>query len=320
MMKKLSVSAPGKLLIAGEYAVLEGSKALVAAVNRRVIIRCASNAAGHLEDPMQAAPGTPMPEIARVFELEGEALPALDVDNSALYRGGRKLGLGSSAAQAVAAAGFLFAKRGAPLEAAQLFKLAHAAHQRVAPRGSGVDVLASAHGGLLLADPSRLHEPSRLDPGRVFGGLSMSVIDTGMSARTSTFLDAIEAHRASSPAASRRAFKALHSAMNSVEGAIARQSDGDLLEALDEYNQAMRALGELTSLPIVEERLSAIGALARECGGVSKPSGAGGGDIAVAFFPDAERRQAFERRASEAYFEPIALELDLEGARLESIH
>lgn len=148
----------------------------------------------------------------------------------------------------------------------------------------------------------------------------MSVIDTGMSARTSTFLDAIEAHRASSPAASKRVFKALHSAMDSVEGAIGRESADDLLGALDEYNQAMRALGELTSLPIVEERLSAIDALARECGGVSKPSGAGGGDIAVAFFPDAERRQAFERRASEAYFEPIALELDLEGARLESIH
>ncbi|HKU42775.1 MAG TPA: hypothetical protein VJR89_31670, partial [Polyangiales bacterium] len=50
------VSAPGKMMIAGEYAVLHGSEALVAAVDRRALARFAS--AG---DP------TPSPEAVAAF-------------------------------------------------------------------------------------------------------------------------------------------------------------------------------------------------------------------------------------------------------------
>lgn len=307
-MASFNISAPGKLLIAGEYAVLDGSKAIVAAVSRRLSIRSAP--ATELSAPLS-------PEISRVFELVRERPPALQIDASALYHGERKLGLGSSAAQAVAAAGFVFARRGESLIPGRVFELAHAAHQSVSPLGSGVDVLAAAYGGLLLADPSNLGSPARLDPSLALSGLSMSVIDTGASARTSTFLSAIEEYRLSSPAATRRAFRRLHDAMEEVERAIERHSSDDLLGAFSEYGAAMGALGELTGVPIVEERLSAIDALARAAGGVSKPSGAGGGDIAIAFFRDGEQRAAFERSALGAGFSTIDIRIDPMGACVE---
>jgi hypothetical protein len=44
-LPNLLVSAPGKMMIAGEYAVLHGAEALVAAVDRRAFARFRSGAA-----------------------------------------------------------------------------------------------------------------------------------------------------------------------------------------------------------------------------------------------------------------------------------
>ena len=61
------------------------------------------------------------------------------------------------------------------------------------------------------------------------------------------------------------------------------------------YGEAMARLGAAAGLPIVEDRLAHIAALAAEAGGAAKPSGAGGGDVAVAFFASESAAQRFER-------------------------
>jgi len=95
----VSFSAPGKLFLAGEYAVLAGGTAVVAAVDRRAVARFVP----------RAAPSSPL--IAEAVKAvhqhcEVHALPLVDgapeVDSSALNENGRKLGLGSSAAATVA--------------------------------------------------------------------------------------------------------------------------------------------------------------------------------------------------------------------------
>jgi phosphomevalonate kinase len=93
------VSAPGKLMLLGEYAVLEGGLALAMAVNRRAVGRRASDG---------AAAGL-SPVVAAVFEAARRAgFPPplnIEIDTSAFRDdAGLKLGLGSSAAAAVIAA------------------------------------------------------------------------------------------------------------------------------------------------------------------------------------------------------------------------
>ena len=96
-MNRVGASAPGKALLCGEYAVLEGAPAVVAAVDRRVTVSWT--------DDVVSMP----PEVEATLELGrarcGNVPGMLTVDARALRREDIKLGLGSSAAAAAAAAG-----------------------------------------------------------------------------------------------------------------------------------------------------------------------------------------------------------------------
>jgi len=94
-------TAPGKLILTGEYAVLDGAPALVVAVNRRVTARRRTGPYG--SSPFLVAVAE---EIARAYGKDSAAAAAaLDVvvDSSSFFLGNTKLGLGSSAAVTVAA-------------------------------------------------------------------------------------------------------------------------------------------------------------------------------------------------------------------------
>jgi phosphomevalonate kinase len=57
--------------------------------------------------------------------------------------------------------------------------------------------------------------------------------------------------------------------------------------------------------------------IARRHGGAAKPSGAGGGDLAVAFFPRGGGRAEAAREARDAGLVPIDLPMDPRGVRIE---
>ena len=59
----------------------------------------------------------------------------------------------------------------------------------------------------------------------------------------------------------------------------------------------MEMLGEAAGVPIVTPVLAHAALLAAEVGGSAKPSGAGGGDVGVAFLPDPEAAREFRARA-----------------------
>src|SRR5215472_10009477 len=131
--------APGKLLLTGAYAVLEGAPAIVTAVDRYAVA-----------DANQTDEKPPL-EVRAAF---GEDHPAPRADVRALRdETGRKLGLGSSAAALVASLGARALARGedlrSPIVRALIFRAARAAHARAQGGGSGVDVAASVHGGML---------------------------------------------------------------------------------------------------------------------------------------------------------------------------
>jgi len=67
----------------------------------------------------------------------------------------------------------------------------------------------------------------------------------------------------------------------------------DPLGMLRENANLLMHMSVETGLPYMTPSLAAIRKVAKDFGGAAKPSGAGGGDCAVALFPDEEARTAF---------------------------
>ena len=152
---------------------------------------------------------------------------------------------------------------------------------------------------------------------RAPAGLLTRVVWTGHAARTSDLVAQVRQWASREP----RAFAACSAALTETAAAFAdsfeRGQLAELLTLTARYHEGMRDLGEGAGAPIVEARLAEVARLATQCGGRAKPSGAGGGDVAIAFFTAAEDLAAFDDALAAAGFEALALTLGAPGPRLE---
>lgn len=281
--------APGKAMLIGEYAVLDGAPAVVAAVD------CFAEAA---LDPA-ATPGSPfiaaaMREAAVILAEHGRAasgpLPTPVVDTRSFSLDGQKLGVGSSASATVAALGALLAGAGLDVtdEAVRrrALRAAVAAHDEAqGVRGSGSDVLAATWGGVCA-----LNHPSPgaqwredfvpTDPPPLPVAVRFVATPTGVSTAM-----LVRRFREIGPAA-RPAMLEMTDAAQKFLAAWGTGQGRALLAAASQGYEAYLELGRAMERPLVTPEHAAIAAAARRAGGVAKPSGAGGGDLAVVFLPD----------------------------------
>lgn len=295
--------ASGKAMLFGEYAVLEGAPALVAAVDR-----CASArpVAGWSDEP------TPFVREALVERERavGMSIAPVEVDSSALRAGGvdgRKLGLGSSAAVTVAVFGL---HEGLARE--ETWRRCQAAHVRAqGAAGSGADVAAAIWGGVIRF--ARRGDRADVAPVRLGGDLELLLVDTGVAASTGERLARLDELR--------RRDARRHAALLRPLVELARSADEQVtggealpLEAVHEWNQALAPLGEAIDLPTVGEAHRAVAECARSVGGAAKPSGAGGGDLALCFVP-AEGAARLRTRLLALGFQPLDVKLGAPGLR-----
>ncbi|USX52812.1 phosphomevalonate kinase [Lentzea sp. HUAS12] len=165
-------SAPGKLFVAGEYAVLEpGSPAVLAAVDRQVtvavtpadddlvvvsdltdqVVRLSRTAGGFPQDAEPRPVVSAVEVVGALLAEWGLSLPGVALSiRSGLHSAGTKFGLGSSGAVAVATIDALLAHCGVSLCTEERFRLALLAAARIDPRASGGDLAASTWGGWVL--------------------------------------------------------------------------------------------------------------------------------------------------------------------------
>jgi phosphomevalonate kinase len=317
-------------MISGEYAVLEGAPALVAAAVARaqVLLWPRGSDRSHASGAGSPEAATLPPEAVlarRCAEQVYGAVPDMElaIDTHALRSGERKFGLGSSSAVAAGVVAAVAAAHGEdpadPAVRARLLPLAFEGHRAVAPEGSGADVAASMIGGFVRfrrepGGSARDIEASRLTWPT---SLVLALLWTGRPARTSDLIRAVHHLAARDPTAYRRAMAPLAEAASALLAAIERGEAGAAIEAAAAHAAAMERLGKAAGAAIVTPELARAAHLAREVGGASKPSGAGGGDVALAFLPSEAARAELERRCPAAGLTLLPLGLGDDGPRLE---
>ncbi|HVY40731.1 MAG TPA: hypothetical protein VHM31_22485 [Polyangia bacterium] len=290
-----ALSAPGKLFLIGEYAVLHGGTAVVAAVDRRAVARFVPG----------GAPSTPLiaaavHAVAEQAAREGLSLPpgAPEVDSASLSQDGQKLGLGSSAAAVVAAVGALWDALGRPLDPGALLPLAVGAHRAAqGGRGSGGDVAASLFGGLIAYARADHGEPV-IRPLAAALPAQLVVFRAGEPAGTVHFLNAVERLAAREPAEHAARVQAIATAAARFVAAHEAGVAAAMIDAVAAAHEALEALGHAADVPIVTPALQTAAAVAKGCGGAAKGSGAGGGDVGIGLFADLDAAEAFRARVS----------------------
>ncbi len=303
----MKARAPGKLVLTGAYAVLEGAPAIVVAVDRYA-----------LADATRVM-HTPSPEVRAAF---GGSDPVPEADARQLCdASGCKLGLGSSAAVLVASLAARALVRGEDVRdrevRGRLFAAARSAHALAQGGGSGVDVAASVYGGALryaAGNGAPLIRPTALPPTLVwrvyFGGSSARTSDL----RGSVAAARVERSREVSPVAG-----AMHE--TAVSGADAFES-GDVarfVASAREYGSVLAALGRAARAPIVLPTHAELALDAEREGAAFLPSGAGGGDVAVWLGPQPPS-PAFSARAQALSLVALNLSVDLAGVRHDPAH
>ena len=275
----VTASAPGKIVLCGEYAVLWDAPAVCMAVNRRAVATVAQSGDGdcHLETP-----GFDGMEPYRILDalLHGER-PARSfrLDTTAFVENGRKTGIGSSAALVVALAAAL-------ADSTDVLAEALAAHSDLqGGKGSGVDVATAVHGGLIEYE----RENARVRALSWPAGLAYRVIWTGVPASTANKLEKISA-------------------------AASRPS----LEEYVPYIGVLRQFSIDHDLGIFDAGHDELTDAAMVDGLVYKPAGAGGGDIGVLFGRSDNDLDAFLQRHAGLVRRVLDCALDPYGVRLES--
>ena len=323
----VSASAPGKLVLCGEYAVLDGAPAICMAVDRRARVTIAATGA---DQSTVSAPGISS-ELGSFRYVDGElewlaagdnftlvdsvwrtANPAnlggvslvLDTGEFLDAASGIKLGIGSSAALAVALAAALGELAGLDADARSIAFAAHRHFQ--GGHGSGIDIACSSAGGLIectmgAAASRRVRWPD---------GLLYALLWSGVAADTGSKLEHLDK---TAPSASRDGL--VHAARRMAE--LWRQGPAQaILHEYRDYTQVLREFSIDHELGIFDAGHADLADAADAAGLVYKPCGAGGGDVGVVFADNPAAVAAFVDTAAMHGFRALNMNLDPGGVQV----
>jgi phosphomevalonate kinase len=303
-----SASAPGKAVLSGEYAVLQGAPAISMAVDcrarvsvestdsdihsvtspgisERTTFRCTERGVIEWLDDDRVNPDQSLLEhvwrVLRALPTEGLAL-TLDTRRFFDPESSLKLGFGSSSALAVALTAAL-ARAGSAERSARnprdLLQAATAAHLGFqGGKGSGVDVATAGNGGVIAFS---MRPDRRIQALKWPSGLRFSLMWSGRPASTAdalTRLERFEKKRSARSAAAR-----LSDASRNVVDAWQRAKSTTILDALRSYTAALRRFSIEHGLGVFDAGHQELSEIADDFGFVYKPCGAGGGDIGIVF-------------------------------------
>lgn len=307
-MSVVAASAPGKVVLSGEYAVLDDAPAVAMAVDRRALASYSTTGSGI------TCLGAATDGDTRLFERVAEAAGyggsdrgdfTLDTRAFVATDGKRKLGIGSSAALSVALAAVLGRLSGGD---ARADTVAYTAHNRFqAKTGSGVDIATSYAGGLI-----EYCRPGRTVTRLVWPqGLHFRLVWTGIEASTGGMLSKLDLESAD------------FSELGEAAGETARAwSSGDvagILTATTSYTRALADFDRQHGIGIMGGGHEGLVAAAATGDIVYKPCGAGGGDIGIVLGADRGEVDAFVVAAAERGCRNVSAVLDTCGLAVSGV-
>jgi len=312
------VLAPGRIVLVGEYAALADGSTVEAAFGcyaRAQFIPAKDSNVGM----------TLVAEIVEQIKIElAELAPALPPGTVLLTNedfralGAAVAGMGGSAAMAVATVGAVLESMGLALESRKplVFRIADAARRRVQGyRGSGSDTAAAAYGGLIRTRcaVTGQRQPSPMAPP---AGLHLVVFAAGPSRPPGEIARALQHFASKDPAAYLEAVARLRELSQRFLDEVASGQATGAITAAGKYGEVLQDLCDEAAASIMNPAFSRAAGLARELGGVAKPTGAGNGEVGVALFATPEACQYF-RKACTAPLVALAGDLDPAGVRCE---
>ncbi len=349
----IGVSAPGKLMILGEYAVLEGAPALVMAVGRRarVVIRWVEGPGSVIESSLWPGREIPFhPDAPRAFALtdpetgralslvqhvfswfrkdlssllKGQRAIRLELDTRDFYSESGKLGLGSSAALTVA----LFASVRASLSAQHTRwtpdkiwpELWRMYREQPDQRGSGVDLAAGCFGHWIQFRKDPANGLPSIEVFHRTVPCPMLILWTGHSTSTGGMLERFFQWKSQEPERFRRVMDGLAGISEAGIGAFRAEETSGFRLALHHYAEALRGLEEASGLKILSGDHSRLLALAQGLGVSYKPSGAGGGDVGFAMAESMETLSLFRHQAEAIGYHIVDPNQETQGLEIRPI-
>lgn len=325
-MSKVTFSAPGKVVLAGEYAVLDGAPAICMAVDRRARVtisrgnkdhhtvmapgysgalgRFTSND-GHFEWLEGGQDFALVEHVWQAADINASDHLALSLDSDAFVdtATGSKIGIGSSAALCAALSKAMSEIAAANIEVHQIAMAAHRSLQHGA--GSGVDIACSLAGGLIEYRVAGETAQSRQWP----DGLKFALLWSGVPASTTGKLRDLAAHERYPSR------QTLGAAAEDLASHWSAGSVAEILHDLRRYTAALRAFSIDHDLGIFDAGHAELDNAAAASGLVYKPCGAGGGDLGIVLADSAAAIDAFIDLATRFDFKHLNMRIDPLGVR-----
>lgn len=299
------VSAPGKLLLLGEHAVVYGYPCIVTAIDRRMAISV-KNTQIATNGIHSAINNTTFVEKALEIGTKAWNLPSNGWEAAIEKSFPNTYGFGSSSAVTVATLSALAEAAGKSPTKQELFGLAFQVVLSVQGVGSGFDVAAAIWGGTIFyKNKGQLIEEVPFDEKDV----SFIVGYTDIKADTTTLIQEVAKKKREYPQKVEKIFQGIEKLVVEAKQRI-QEKDWERVGRLMDFNQEyLRDLGvssqKLEDLIVAAKKAGAWGA---------KLSGAGGGDCMIALVGK-EKREEVETAITKAGGEIVPVKMNEEGVK-----
>lgn len=301
----IAVSAPGKLMIMGEHAVVYGYPSIVTAVDKRLVVE-----AHELQESADIIEAPQVKNTLFIQEAIRDAKKAFGISTGVRVRTessfSNAYGFGSSSAVVVATIKALGSLFGKTIGQRALFDMAYRIVLGVQRVGSGFDVAAAVYGGtLLFRTGGKQIVPLPLSVPLIVGY-------TGVKADTPTIVRSVAETRHKNRDKTEEIFTGIGELVLKAKNSLVHSRWQELGDLMNECHAYLKKLG--VSTPMLERLVAA----ARQGGAWgAKLSGAGGGDCMIAIAPS-EKRKAISKAIENAGGEVVRVVTGAVGVTVET--
>jgi mevalonate kinase len=324
MSKQVKVTAPGKLMLFGEHAVVHGKPCIVTAVDQRVEITASFNGedtlvvnapqlgiqeyrkkVAHLRDSEMPKQVSFIEAATLHFYLLYGLKKGLDITTYSQFS--HTYGFGSSSAITIGTIRALSQLYQIPLTNKEIFDIAYQAVVDIQGVGSGFDLAAALWGGTLyFTKGAKIVRPLPL------GYLPLVVCYSGVKADTPTLVRQIEELKRQQPGKIDNIFSAIEKITLQAEESLTKGDWPAVGQLMVDNHRWLEKLGVST------RKLEKLVKAALDNGAYgAKLSGAGGGDCMIALV-EKKNKQAVEEALTKAGGLVLPVKLNTSGVTCQT--